>query len=106
MSFRRFRGGRLPGRPERFSSPFAIHEGCGNGVENAVEVFARILGKESQNGVAMALKERILAAVPPVGLRVTEMLGAVEFDHEARVGAKEVHFHGSVLVEGKGKLRV
>jgi hypothetical protein len=79
---------------------FGTGSQCGsNGIKNGVKVFANISGQKSQNQISVLLEQRIFSAVPPVGIDTGEMLLAVQFDANAGIGAKQIHFHRSHAVK-------
>jgi hypothetical protein len=45
-----------------------------------IEFLANVFGKEPENQITVLLKQSILAAVSPVGLRVAKMLADIQLD--------------------------
>jgi hypothetical protein len=81
-----------------------MNERCQDGVKNMVQVFAGILGKESQNEISMLLQQGIFPPVPPV--RLSHMLRAIQLDDDTSPHAKEVHLHLPITVKRNWQLHV
>jgi hypothetical protein len=77
-----------------------------DGIEHIVKVFTDVLCQEAQHEVAVLLQQRILAPVMAVGLGISQVLGTVQFDGEARFGTKQIHLHRSALVKGERELDI
>ena len=58
-----------------------------DGVKDLVKVLARVLRQESQDEIPVLLKQSVLSPVPPVRLRVGEMLRAIQLDDHTGFGA-------------------
>ena len=70
-----------------------------HGIEHKVKLLAHVLGEEAENEVVVLLEELVFASIPPVPDRVREMLGTVQFDRDARIGAQKIDFHPALTVE-------
>jgi hypothetical protein len=71
-----------------------------------IEILTDVFGQESEDPIAVLLKQSILATIAPVGVRITQMLAAIQFDGEAWPLAKQINFHATPSIEGNGKLDV
>jgi len=71
-----------------------------------IEIFAHVFSQEPEDQIAVLLKQSILATIAPVGVRVTEMLAAIQFDRDFQRRAEQVDFHAAPPIEGNGKLGV
>jgi len=58
-------------------------------IQNLIEILTNVFGQEPEDQIAVLLKQSILATIAPVGLRVAQMLAAIQFDGEARGRAKQ-----------------
>ena len=58
-----------------------------DGVKNMVEMFAGVFRQESQYKVAVLLEQDVLAPVPPIGVGVGQMLGAIQLNDHAGLRA-------------------
>ena len=56
-------------------------------IEHEVEVLADVLCQKAQHEVVVLLEELVLAPIPAVRHGVREVLGAVQLDSDARIGA-------------------
>lgn len=52
-------------------------------IQNAVEALADILCQESKHEIAILLKQDVLAPVAPIGVGISQVLCAVQFDDQA-----------------------
>ena len=77
-----------------------------DGVEHRVEMLAHVFGQEPQDEVAVLLQQAVLAAIAAVGLGIGQVLPAVEFDGDARLGAQQIDFHLPPAVKGNRQLGV
>jgi hypothetical protein len=77
-----------------------------DGVKNMVQMVTGILGKESQNEISILLQQGIFPPVPPVRLRVSHMLRAIQLDDDTSPHAKEVHLHLPMTVKRNWQLHV
>ena len=68
-------------------------------IEHSVELLADVLREEPQDEVAVLLKQLVLAAVAPIGDRIRQVLSAIQFHGDARLGAQEVDFQRAKPVE-------
>jgi hypothetical protein len=48
-----------------------------------IEILADVFGKEAEDQITVLLKQSIFATITPVGVRVAQMLAAIQFDREA-----------------------
>jgi hypothetical protein len=79
-------------------------QGSQDSVESLVEAFADVFGEEPQHQPPVLLKQRILPPVATVGVRVGQVLTAVQFDREAGFRTEQIHFHDAPPIEGDRKL--
>jgi len=69
-------------------------------IENRIQFPAYVLVKKAQHEVAVLLQQLILPSIAPIRDRIREMLSAIQFDGQTRVGAQQVDFKRSEAVEG------
>ena len=77
-----------------------------DGVENMVEILARVLSQKPQHKVSMLLEHGILPPVPPTRLGASEVLRAVQFNDNGGFATQEVHLHFSSAVKGNRQLHI
>ena len=68
-------------------------------IEHQVEFPPHVFRQNTKDEVVALLKELVLASVPSVRCSVREMLGAVQFDRDARIGAEQVDLQPTLAVE-------
>jgi len=59
-----------------------------NPVEHRVESLRDVLGENTQHEIAVLLEKLVFASIATVGNRIREMLGAVDLNDHARIGAQ------------------
>jgi hypothetical protein len=72
------------------SAPFAVftmNKCRQNGVQNQVEMLARVFRQEPQHKISILLEQDVLPPVPPICFCAGEMLSAVQLDDNAGLGA-------------------
>lgn len=57
-------------------------------IEHQVEFPPHVFRQKTKDEVVVLLKELVLASVPPVHCSVREMLGAIKFNRDTRIGAE------------------
>ncbi len=62
-------------------------------------MLADIFGKESEDQIAVLLKQGIFTTISPVGVCVTQMLATVQFDGDSRWRAKQINLHATPAIE-------
>ena len=75
-----------------------------NRIKDIIQALAKVFGKEAQHEIPVLLERGILATVAPVGLRVSQMLCAIQFDGQAQFLAKQICFHAASCVKRDGEL--
>ena len=70
-----------------------------NRVEDTVQMLANILCKKSQNEIAVFLQQGVFQPVTPIGVRITQMLGTIQFDGQPCICTKQIHLHQALLAE-------
>lgn len=77
-----------PYEPEwfRFRLSLAPSQSVQASVQHQVQVLANVFGEEPQDEVAVLLQELILPSVAAVGDRIREVLRAIEFYRDPRIG--------------------
>src|SRR4029453_13303751 len=68
-------------------------------IEHSIKVLAYVLGKKAQHEVAFLLQHLVLPPIATIRDRIREVLSAIEFDDNARVGAQQIDFKGSEAIE-------
>lgn len=72
---------------------------CENGVEDVIQILAKILGKEAWNEIAVLLEQGVFASIATIGIGIGEVSLAIEFDDEPGLGVEEIDFHHPAAVE-------
>jgi hypothetical protein len=85
---------------------FAVGQDAKDCVQNGIEMLTDIFGQKSQHEVAVLLQEQVFPAVAAVGFWRIQMLSAIEFDCQFRVGTQQVNFHMAVSVERNWKFDI
>ena len=70
-----------------------------NGIQNLVEILANVLGEKPEDQIAVLLKQGIFSTISPVGVRVAQMLAAVQFNGESGLHTQEVDLHATPTIE-------
>jgi hypothetical protein len=70
------------------------------GIQDSVQIFAKIFCKKPQNKIAVLLQEAILSAVSSVRFGIGKMLLSIEFYDEAQWLADKIDFHFALTIEG------
>lgn len=70
-----------------------------NRVEDTVQMLANILCEESQNKIAVFLQQSVFPTVAPIGVRIIQMLGTIQFDGQPCICTKQIHLHRAPLAE-------
>ncbi len=70
-----------------------------DGVKHQVQFLAYVLRKKAKDDVVVFLKELVFASIPTVGHWVREMLGSVQLDRDARIGAQKIDLQTALAVE-------
>ena len=68
-------------------------------IEHHVEFPPHVFRQNTKDEVVVLLKELVLASVPSVRCSVREMLGAVQFDRDARIGAEQIDLQPTLAIE-------
>jgi hypothetical protein len=68
-------------------------------IEHQVEFPPHVFRQNPKDEVVVLLKELVLASVPSVSCSVREMLGAVQLDRDARIGAEQIDLQPTLAVE-------
>ena len=84
----------------------SAREGAENTIQHVVQLLADIFCQKTQHKIAALLKQGILAAITAVGIRVGEVLRAIQFDRQTRLRIQQVNFHLPAFVKWDGQLRV
>src|SRR5262245_3590202 len=79
--------------------PFARCQRLQYGIQYAIELFADILCKKSQNEIAVLLQQAVFPAIASVGFRIGEMLRAIEFHNDTQRLVEEIDFHLTLPIE-------
>ncbi len=56
-----------------------------NRVKDTVQMLAHVLCQKSQNETAVFLHQGVLPPVAPIGVRIIQMLGAIQFENPFRM---------------------
>ena len=67
-------------------------------------MLTEVFGKEADHEISAFLERGILAAVAPVGLGISQMLSAVQFNDQVELLAKQIHFHSPMCIKGDGEV--
>jgi hypothetical protein len=70
-----------------------------NGIQDLIEVFARVLGKESEDEISVSLQLGIFSPITAVGFFIGQVLRSVQFNYQAIIRAEEVDFHTPVVIK-------
>jgi len=73
-----------------------------NRIQHHVEIFAYILGEETQPEIAILLEQLVLATIFAIGIDAFQMLRTIQLDGDARIGAQQVDFQSTQLSDGIG----
>jgi hypothetical protein len=71
-----------------------------------IEPLARIFRQKSQDEVSILLQHCVSPPVAPVSFGVSQMLCSVQFDYQAGIRTKKVHFHPPPGIKGNWQLHV
>ena len=77
-----------------------------DGVEDGVQLAADVFGKKPEDEVAVLLEQPVLATVPSIGGGIRQVLRAIQFEGEARVGTEEVDLERPGAIERESAVRV
>ena len=77
-----------------------------DGVQDIIQVLAEVFGQEAEHEISMFLERGVLAPVATVSLGISQMLSAIQFDHQASSLAEQIHFHSALCIERDGELRI
>ncbi len=86
-----------------FSSlPLLMGHRSKDSIENIAKGLADIFGEKSKHEETIFLEKMVFPTIATIGIRIVQMLGAVQFNRHAQFGTKQVHFHGSPTAERNG----
>jgi hypothetical protein len=77
-----------------------------DGIQDLIEVFARVLGKEPEDEVPVSLQLRIFSPIAAVGFCIGQVLRSVQFNDQSVLRAEEVDFHTPVAIKRDRQIRV
>ena len=70
-----------------FLDSFTMNQSGQYGVQNMIEVLARIFRKEPQHEISILLQQGVFPPVTPIGFSIGEMLRAIQFNDNAGLDA-------------------
>ena len=68
-------------------------------IQHHVEIFAYILGEETQHEIAILLEQLVLATISAIGIGAFQVLRTIQLDGDACIGAQQVDFQSTPIVE-------
>ena len=84
----------------------AAREGAEDTIQHVAQLLADIFCQKTQHKVAALLKQDILAAITAVGIRIGQVLRAIQFDRQTSFRIQQVNFHLPALAKWDGQPRV
>ena len=95
----RWRAPQDPQGLRRRSKFSAAAERTQHGIEHQVEILADVLCQKAKDEVVVLLEELVLAPIPAVRHGVCEVLRAIQFDRDARIGAEQVDLELALAIK-------